>query len=125
MIINYNKVEVYFLGDEKYKECSKFFKIIIKKATPKLTASAKTFKKSLKTKKYTVTLKTNQNKVMKNTKLTLKVNKKTYTATTNSKGQATFKITKLTKKGTFKATITYKGSAYYNKVTKNINIKCK
>ena len=122
---NYNKVEVYFLGDEKYKECSKFFKIIIKKATPKLTASAKTFKKSLKTKKYTVTLKTNQNKVMKNTKLTLKVNKKTYTAKTNAKGQATFKITKLTKKGTFKATITYKGSAYYNKITKNINIKCK
>ncbi|WP_346661564.1 hypothetical protein [uncultured Methanobrevibacter sp.] len=118
-------MEVYFLGDEKYKECSKFFKIIIKKATPKLAASTKTFKKSVKTKRYSVTLKTNQNKVMKNTKVSIKVNKKTYTAKTNSKGQATFKITKLNKKGTFKATITYKGSAYYNKVTKKVNIKCK
>lgn len=28
-------------------------------------------------------------------------------------------------KGTFKAVINYKGNAYYNKVTKNVNIKCK
>lgn len=62
---------------------------------------------------------------MKNTKVYLKINKKTYTANTNAKGQATFKITKLTKKGTFKATVTYKGSAYYNKVTKNVKIKIK
>ena len=60
---NYNKEEVHFLGDEKYNECSKFFKIIIKKATPKLTAKAKTFKKSVKTKKYSVTLKNNINSV--------------------------------------------------------------
>ena len=62
---------------------------------------------------------------MKNTKVTIKVNKKTYTAKTNGKGVATFKITKLTKKGTFKSVITYKGDAYYNKVTKKVNIKCK
>lgn len=60
---------------------------------------------------------------MKNTKLSLKVNKKTYTAKTNAKGQATFKITKLVKKGTFKAVITYKGSTYYNKATKKVNIR--
>ena len=117
--------KINFAGNGNYIASSKSVKVTVKKATPKLTAKAKTFKKSVKTKKYTVTLKTNQNKVMKNTKLTLKVNKKTYTAKTNAKGQATFKITKLTKKGTFKATIPYKGSAYYNKVTKNINIKCK
>ena len=35
---------------------------------------------------------------MKKVKRTLKVNKKTYSAKTNAKGQATFKITKLTKK---------------------------
>ena len=53
----------------------------------------------------------------------MKVNGKTYKATTNSKGKATFKITKLTKKGTFKATITYKGNKYYSKVTKKASIK--
>ena len=68
-------------------------------------------------------MKNNLNKVMKNIKVTLKVNKKTYTANTNSKGVATFKITSLTKKGTFKSVITYKGNSYYNKVTKNVNLK--
>ena len=109
----------------KYYDCYKFLKITVKKATPKLTAKAKTFKKSVKTKKYSITLKDNQNKAMKNTKVTIKINKKTYTAKTNNKGKATFKIKKLTKKGTYKATVTYKGNAYYNKVTKKVNIKVK
>lgn len=97
----------------------------IKKTTPKLTAKAKTFKKKVKTKKYVVTLKTNKNKPIKKVKLTLKVKGKTYKATTNSKGKATFKITKLTKKGTFKAVVTYKGDNYYNRVTKTVKIKVK
>ena len=62
---------------------------------------------------------------MKNTKVYLKVNKKTYTAKTNSKGVATFKITKLTKKGKYTAAVTYSGSSYYNKVTKNVKITIK
>lgn len=114
-----------FGGNKKYDKSTATVKVTVKKATPKITAKAKTFKKSVKTKKYTITLKTNQNKVMKNTKVTIKVNKKTYTAKTNSKGVATFKITKLNKKGTFKAIVAYKGNSYYNKVTKKVNIKVK
>ena len=79
----------------------------VKKATPKLTANAKSFKKSVKT----------TNKVMKNTKLTLKVNGKTYSATTNAKGQATFKITKLTKKGKFTAVVNFAANKYYTAKT--------
>ena len=97
----------------------------VKKATPKLTANAKSFKKSVKTKKYTVTLKTNQNKVMKNTKVTLKVNGKTYSAKTNAKGQATFKITKLTKKGKFTAVVKFAGNKYYNAKTVKAKITIK
>lgn len=118
-------VTISFAGNDNYERTVSSVKVTVKKATPKLTAKAKTFKRTLKTKKYTITLKTNQNKVMKNIKVTLKVNKKTYTAKTNGKGVATFKITKLTKKGTFKAVITYKGNSYYNKVTKKVNIKCR
>ena len=114
-----------FTGNNNYEKTSSSIKVTVKKATPKITAKTKTFKRTLKTKKYSITLKTNQNKVMKNTKVTIKVNKKTYAAKTNKKGVATFKITKLTKKGTFKAVITYKGDSYYNKVTKKVNIKCK
>ena len=96
-----------------------------KKLTPKLTASAKTFKVKTKIKKYVVTLKTNKNKVMKNIKLTLKVKGKTYTAKTNSKGKAIFKIKNLKKKGTYKATVTFKGDKNYNKVSKTVKIKVK
>ena len=111
------KAVITFKGNNNYIKSTKTVKVTVKKATPKLIAKSKTLKRSDKTKKYTVTLKTNQNKVMKNTKLTLKVNGKTYSAKTNAKGQATFKITKLTKKGKFIATIKYAGSKYYNAKT--------
>ena len=117
--------KVSFAGNTNYIGASKSFKVAVKKATPKLTAKAKTFKKSVKTKKYTVTLKTNQNKVMKNTKVSLKVNGKTYSATTNAKGQATFKITKLTKKGKFTAVVKFAGNKYYNAKTVNAKITVK
>ena len=58
---------------------------------------------------------------MKNTNVTIKVNKITYTAKTNSKGVATFKITKLTKKGKYTATVKYTGNKYYN--TKSVKVK--
>lgn len=112
-----------FKGDETYKASELKTNIAVKKATPKLTAKAKTFKVKVKTKKYTVTLKNNKNIALKNTKVTLKVNGKTYSAKTNSKGQATFKITKLTKKATFKATIKYAGNGYYTSISKTAKIK--
>lgn len=62
---------------------------------------------------------------MKNIKVSLKVNGKTYSANTNSKGQASIKITKLTKKGSYNAVITFAGNAYYNKLTKTVKITCK
>ena len=121
LIPNSYIAKVTFCGNQNYVESSLNVKVTVKKATPKLTAKAKTFKKSLKTKKFSVTLKNNLNKVMKNTKVTLKVNKKTFTAKTTDKGVATFKITKLTKKGKYTATVKYAGSKYYN--AKSVNVK--
>ncbi|MBE6503925.1 MAG: hypothetical protein E7Z76_06550 [Methanobrevibacter sp.] len=115
--------KVTFNGDTNYDKSTKDIKVTVKKATPKLTAKKKTFKTTTKTKKYTIVLKDNTGKAIKKAKVTLKVKGKTYKATTNSKGKATFKITKLNKKGTFKATITYKGNKYYNNVSKKANIK--
>ena len=62
---------------------------------------------------------------MKSATVTLKVSGKTYSAKTNANGKATFKITKLNKKGTFKAVITYKATKNYNGATKTVNIQCK
>ena len=101
-------------------------KVNSNKQTSKLTVpKSKVFKTSTKTKKYTVTLKAD-GKALKKVKIYMKITgkkyKKTFTAITNKKGQATFKITKLTKKGTYSATITYKGSKTIKSIGKKVKI---
>ena len=96
---------------------------VTKKAS-KITAKKKTFKKSLKTKKYTVTLKSGKTPIKK-VKLIIKIGRKTFKATTNAKGKATFKIKKLTKKGKYTAKITFKGNKYYKAATKKVKIVLK
>lgn len=118
-------VSIIFDGEKNYNNATLSVDVTVKKATPKLTAKAKSFKKNAKTKKYTITLKTNKNKALKNSKVYLKVKGKTYSAKTNGKGQATFNIKKLTKKGTYKSTVTYKGNSCYNKVVKSVKITLK
>lgn len=117
-------VSLTYGGNDYYANSTAKAKITIKKLVSKITAPKKTFKKSLKTKKYTITLKANS-KAVKNAKVYLKIKGKTYTAKTNRYGKATFNITKLTKKGTFKATIKYIGSKYYSAKTVNAKIICK
>ena len=119
---NTYSVKITFNGNSNYLKSTTTTNVVVKKATPKLTAKKKTFKRNVKTKKYKVTLKTNRNKAMKNVKLALKIKKKTYWAKTNKKGVATFKITKLKKKGKYNAVIKYGGDKYYNKVTKTVRI---
>ena len=117
--------KISFAGNNIYSASSKAVKVTVKKAAVKMTAKAKTFKVKVKTKKYTIALKNNLNKVMKNTKVTLRVNKKTFSAKTNSKGVATFKIINLKKKGKFTATIKYAGSKYYKALSKKAKITVK
>ena len=100
-------------------------KVTVKKATPKITVKAASFKLKVKTKKYTATFKNNKNQAIKNTKVTLKVGGKTYSVKTNSKGQATFKITNLKKIGSYIAVITFPTNKYYNKVAKKVKITVK
>ena len=99
-------------------------KLVLNKATPKITASAKSYKVKTKTKSFTVVLKSNTNKALKSKKLTLKVGGKTYTAKTASNGKATFKITKLTKKGKFTAVVKF-GDNYYKTISKKVKITVK
>ena len=114
-----------FAGEGKYIQSSQSAKVTVKKATPKITAAKKTsFKSKTKTKKVKMVLKAN-GKAVKGAKVTIKVNKKTYTAKTKSNGKATFKITKLTKKGNYKATISYKGNSYYTAKSAKVAIVVK
>ena len=108
-----------------YDPNSKSVKITINKEKTKIAAKKKTFRKSLKTKKYTIQLKNSKNKVIKKAIVFLKVKGKTYKAKTNSKGKATFKITKLNKKGKFTAKITFKATKYYKGVSKKVKLTIK
>ena len=99
-------------------------KVIDEKMSTNIIAKNKKINKKTKVKKYTVSLKS-KCKPIKNAWVTLKVNGKIFKAKTNSKGKTTFKISKLNKKGTYKATLTYKGNAQYNKTTKKVKIKIK
>ena len=95
------------------------------KVASKIVAKKKTFKVKTKTKKYKITLKTKSGKAIKKVKVTLKVKGKTYKAKTNAKGVATFKITKLNKKGKYTAKIKFAGNKSYKATSKKIKLTVK
>ena len=114
-----------YAGDDINDKSANTAKVVINKAKPKITAKKATFKAKKKTKKYSIVLKDNKGKAIKKAKVTLKVKGKTYKATTNAKGKATFKITKLTKKGKQTATIKFGGNTFYKAVSKKVKLTIK
>ena len=79
--------DIKFTGDNNYNVANK--KINVKVVNPKI----KTIKSKIKrNKNLQVSFKTHDNKAIKNTKVTLKIKGKTYTAKTNNKGIAKLKL---------------------------------
>ena len=117
--------KITFAGNDVYNGSSADAQITVNKANPILKAKNKAYKAKKKVKKFNVSLKNNIAKPIAKAKITLKIGKKAFSAKTNSKGKATFKITKLTKKGKYKATIAYKGNNCYNKATKKVKLVLK
>ena len=121
-----------YLGNTTYDAAFASSMVLVVKKPITITAKAKTFKATTKTKKYTVTLKTikgssadGKTYLKAGKKVTLKINGKTYTSRINAKGQATFKITKLTKKGKFTALIKFAGDTTYKAASKKVKITIK
>ena len=106
---------VSFIGDDDYKASVGTAKISVNKKDTSLTAPKKTFK-AKSTKKVSVTLKSGKT-LISGKKITLKVNGKTYSAITNSKGVATVSL-KLTKKGSFTYTVKFAGNNVYKAISK-------
>ena len=119
------KLTIKFDSDKNYVSSTLTATVKISKEATKLTAKKKTFKAKIKTKKYAVTLKDSKGKAIKKAKVTLKVKGKTYKATTNAKGKATFKIKNLKKKGKYTAKVNFAGNDLYNKVAKSVKITVK
>lgn len=118
-----------YSGDDKYGGVSKTISSNVpkkqsSKLKTKITAKKKTFKAKTKVKKYSVTLKAGK-KPVKRVQVTIKIKGKTYKAKTNSKGKATFKIKKLTKKGKFKSVIKFKGNKNFKATSKKVTITVK
>jgi len=108
------KVVMNYKGTAKYAATKKTAKISVKKVlktkliAPKVTTAPKT------STKYTVTLKNENGKALKSQKVTIKVNGKTYTKKTNSKGQATIKV-RFSKLKTYNVKAAYKKTKSYQK----------
>ncbi len=111
-----------FLGDDNYTGSFEVALITVNKHSPKLTAPAKSFKASAKTKSLTATFKSSNGNPISGKKLSFTVNGKTYTGTTNAKGVATVKIS-LNKKGTYSCTVKYAGDTMYKATTTKFNVK--
>ena len=114
-----------FAGDNNNAKSDLGVKVTVKKANVKIAAKKKVFKAKSKVKKYSVVLKNNVGKPIKNAKLTLVIKNKKFTAKTNAKGQAIFKIKKFTKKGNYKAKVIFKKDNFYNGLTKPTKISIK
>ena len=119
-----------FTGDDEYFAANmEVNSIILRKKISTLAAKNLSYKVTA-TKKLSATFKSPVYdvfgnligyKTIKNKKVTFTVNGKTYTATTNSKGVATVKIT-LNKKGTYYYTAKFAGDSRYNAATKKAKL---
>ena len=119
-----------FAGDGNYTNAFACVCVDLDKKPITIKAPAKTYKAAAKTKKYTATLSTipsvYDGKVYLSPQtVKLTVNGKTFTGKTNDKGQVTFKITNLNKKGKYAATISYKGDKTYEEATQKVKLTIK
>ena len=122
---------VTFLGDDKYEATMSVYLITIKQKPVTISAAAKTFKASQKTKKYTVTLKTivgdsadGKTYFGAGKKVTLTLNGKTYSGKVSASGKVTFSIN-LIKKGKYSATVKFAGDTTYKAASKKVTITIK
>lgn len=115
------KVIASYKGSSIYKKASTTAKIYVAKASTKITApTISILPKESKT--YTITLKTN-NKALAKQKVTIKINGKAYSRTTNAKGQASVAV-KFTSEKSYPVVVNYNGNAFYkaSKASAKINV---
>ena len=112
-----------FLGEGNlYQGSIDAAKVTVAKKSTALTAAKATLKVN-KAKKVTVTLKSN-GKAVAGKKVTITVNKKTFSAKTDSKGKATITV-KVAKKGTFNAVVKFAGDSAYKATSKKVKYTVK
>ena len=105
------KTSATYNGSKIYKKASASGKIKVAKTVTKITApKVSVLPKQSKT--YTIVLKTSAGKALSKQKVTIKLNGKTYTKKTNSKGKATVSF-KSAKEKSYSVSVSYKGTGIY------------
>ena len=123
---NYYTYAITFLGDDEYKAsfavCS--LQIVKKSVTITPAKTSYSFQAGAKTKTVTATLKSTNSYIPKGKQVTLTVAGKTFKATVGDKGQISFNIGSITKKGTYNVAVKFAGTNTYSAATsKTITIK--
>lgn len=116
-------IAVSFAGDSAYKASSFTAYVTVGKNAVKFQSPTKKVKKSKSKRTFKITLKTATGKVLTSKKLYIKINGKTYSSKTNSKGVARFKIKLPKKKKTYKYKVTFKGDSLDTKKTYSGKLK--
>lgn len=119
LTINVDKnglVSFAFAETNSYKGSAAEINFAFSKKITKITAPAKTYLITAKTKSISATLKDENGVALANKKVTFTVNGKTYTATTNANGVATVKLSLTTAKA-YAVTIKYAGEDKYGAVS--------
>ena len=115
-------VVAYFNGEGNFLASTSTGKLTLTKDSTSLTSSGKTYAVTATPKSITVTLKDASGNLVANRRITATVNGKTYSATTNSKGVATIKLS-LTSVKTFTVSLKFAGDSYYTASSKSIKVK--
>jgi len=119
-----NTFSISFLGDEEYNGTVGVALIVVNTLSTKITVSKYTYKSSAKTKTIKATLKLSNGTLLSGKKITFKVNGIYYTATTNSKGVASIKVSLSTKK-TYTYTASFAGDNQYSSTSSSSKIVIK
>ncbi|MBO5966148.1 MAG: right-handed parallel beta-helix repeat-containing protein [Methanobrevibacter sp.] len=112
-----------YLGDDDYKASFKTVKVTVNKQAVKASFAKATLNVK-KVKNVRFILKDSKGKAISGKKITVKVNGKTFSAKTNSKGVATIKV-KVAKKGKFTATAKFAGDNTYKAISKKAKFTVK
>ena len=113
-----------FLGNDEYNASFTVSKITVNTQTGSLKVPNKAYRVNDKNKKLTATFLAASGKAVQGKNVKFIVNGKTYSATTDSKGVATVRVS-LNKKGTYKFTVKYGGESTYSPISKTATLVIK